>query len=301
MIATSGTMVGKNSHSSSAKSHAAHDRLGRGARVHRAALAARDRRRCPCRPWSARPGAWPPPRGACRTGCRRARCRRGSASPVIIFQICGGSRGGRAGGIGAGEDPGQTAGPARWSMPLTPHMSPAAIGCSVVRSRGWPSRSKRAPIAASTASGQPSAEEEETVTTAPSGISRAASAAERMRGGPWIRSRWPVSRCVRAASSVDSATLSDLTPSSPVAAGCASPGDRLLEQPHRAHVEALVRERQHLLALGAAQQDLAFGRLGHAVAADQRTFLAMHLEAGRRIAGGEGVVELREEAASGSG
>ena len=63
-------------------------------------------------------------------------------------------------------------------MPLTPHMSPAAIGCSVVMLRGWPSASKRAPIAASVASGQPRPDEEETVTMAPSGMSRAASLAE---------------------------------------------------------------------------------------------------------------------------
>ena len=36
---------------------------------------------------------------------------------------------------------------AMWSTPLTPHMSPAAIGCSVVRLRGWPDASKRRPIA----------------------------------------------------------------------------------------------------------------------------------------------------------
>ena len=47
-------------------------------RVHRAALADADRRRCPCRPWSARPAASPPPRDACRTGCRRGCCRPGS-------------------------------------------------------------------------------------------------------------------------------------------------------------------------------------------------------------------------------
>ena len=69
-----------------------------------------------------------------------------------------------------------------WSTPLTPHMSPAAIGCNVVRFRGWPSVSKRAPSAASVASGQPSPDDDDTVTTAPSGIRRAAAAAERMRG-----------------------------------------------------------------------------------------------------------------------
>src|ERR1700742_3583053 len=57
-------------------------------------------------------------------------------------------------------------------------MSPAAIGCRVVMLRGWPSVSNRAPIAASVASGHPSADEDETVTTAPSGMRRAASLAE---------------------------------------------------------------------------------------------------------------------------
>src|SRR5690349_21240682 len=64
-------------------------------------------------------------------------------------------------------------------MPLTPHMSPAAIGCSVVKLRGWPSASNLAPIAASMASGHPRAEDEETVTMAPSGMRRAASVAVR--------------------------------------------------------------------------------------------------------------------------
>jgi hypothetical protein len=73
-------------------------------------------------------------------------------------------------------------GRARWSMPLTPHMSPAAIGCSVVSDFGWPEASKRRPIAARTASGQPRPEEEETVTIASSGIRAAASSAVRTRG-----------------------------------------------------------------------------------------------------------------------
>ena len=65
-----------------------------------------------------------------------------------------------------------------WSMPLIPYMSPAAIGCSVVRFLGCPSASNRAPIAASTLSGQPSPEDDETVTTAPSAIRAAAASAE---------------------------------------------------------------------------------------------------------------------------
>src|SRR3712207_4853815 len=55
-------------------------------------------------------------------------------------------------------------------------MSPAAIGCSEVRFAGTPVSAYRCPIAASTASGQPSPEEEETVMTSESAISRAASA-----------------------------------------------------------------------------------------------------------------------------
>ena len=69
-----------------------------------------------------------------------------------------------------------------WSMPLMPHMSPAAMGCSVVIARGWPFASKRRPMAASTASGQPRPEEDDTVTTAPSGMSPAASSAVITRG-----------------------------------------------------------------------------------------------------------------------
>ena len=54
---------------------------------------------------------------------------------------------------------------AMWSMPLMPLMSPAAIGCSVVRSRGWPVASKRSPIAFSIRSGQPRPLDDETETT----------------------------------------------------------------------------------------------------------------------------------------
>ena len=81
-------------------------------------------------------------------------------------------------GVGAGDDVASRPSLARWSTPLIPYMSPAAIGCSVVRSRGCPSASNRAPMAASTLSGQPSAEEEETVTTAPSGMRAAAASGE---------------------------------------------------------------------------------------------------------------------------
>src|SRR5258706_2599740 len=62
-------------------------------------------------------------------------------------------------------------------MPAMPHMSPAAIGCRVVRLRGCPVSAKRAPIPARAASGQPSPLEEETVTTASSAMRSAASRA----------------------------------------------------------------------------------------------------------------------------
>lgn len=66
---------------------------------------------------------------------------------------------------------------ARWSTPGVPNMSPAAIGCTVVRRAGAPSARNRAPRAFSTASGQSSPEEALTATVAPSGTIRAASAA----------------------------------------------------------------------------------------------------------------------------
>ena len=56
-------------------------------------------------------------------------------------------------------------------------------------------------------------------------------------------------------------------------------------------------ELELLLARRGPQDDIALRRLGHAVAADQRARLSMHLEAGRRVFGGEAVVELRQHAA----
>src|SRR5687768_7133968 len=61
-------------------------------------------------------------------------------------------------------------------MPLMPYISPAAIGCRVVRSAGEPVSAYRCPIASSRASGQPSPDDEEMVMTAESVISWAASA-----------------------------------------------------------------------------------------------------------------------------
>src|SRR4051794_26970737 len=64
-------------------------------------------------------------------------------------------------------------------MPLMPYISPAAMGWTVVRFRGWPVSLNLAPTAASIASGQASPLEELIVTIASSGISAAACAAER--------------------------------------------------------------------------------------------------------------------------
>src|SRR5215472_12408800 len=55
------------------------------------------------------------------------------------------------------------------------------MGWSMVRARGAPLAAWRSPMARKTASGQPKPLEELTVTVAPSGISAAASAAERTR------------------------------------------------------------------------------------------------------------------------
>ncbi len=67
---------------------------------------------------------------------------------------------------------------ARCSMPLTPNISPAAIGCSVVKLRGDCSRSNRSPKAFKTASGQHSPEDEFTATTMPSLMRATACSAE---------------------------------------------------------------------------------------------------------------------------
>ena len=63
-------------------------------------------------------------------------------------------------------------------MPLMPYMSPAAMGWIEVRLAGAPVCAKRAPTASRTASGQPRPEEEETVMTALSLTSLAASSAD---------------------------------------------------------------------------------------------------------------------------
>ena len=60
-------------------------------------------------------------------------------------------------------------------MPLMPYMSPAAIGSTSVRPRGWPVARKRSPSACSVRSGVLRPEDELAATTAPSGIAATAS------------------------------------------------------------------------------------------------------------------------------
>ncbi len=66
-------------------------------------------------------------------------------------------------------------GSARWSMPLMPYMSPAAIGITSVRPRGRPLARKRSPSACNVRSGVLRPDDELTATTAPSGIAATAS------------------------------------------------------------------------------------------------------------------------------
>src|SRR5580658_8712089 len=150
-------------------------------------------------------------------------------------------------------------------MPLTPHMSPAAIGCSVVKLRGWPSASKRAPIASSIASGQPSADDDETVTIAPSAMRRAASEALRTFGraippsNREIHGRLPSGprgfvRRKRDGQRFDAVLARR--------GGRPTAGRGFGEQAHRAGIEVLVLQSKVLLALCGPQLHLALGGLG---------------------------------------
>src|SRR5882724_1341214 len=141
-------------------------------------------------------------------------------------------------------------------MPAMPHMSPAAIGCRVVRLRGRPVSANRAPIPASAASGQPSPLEDETVITASSAIRSAAS------------------RAVMTFDMGSSEAGSDADHAAglrrfenrqrggqrPDAVGAARrrralAADRGMELAQRADIEALAIERQRQLAGGGPQGD----------------------------------------------
>src|SRR5450755_2470555 len=142
-------------------------------------------------------------------------------------------------------------------MPLTPHMSPAAIGCSVVRLRGWPWLSKRAPIAARTASGQPRPDEDETVTTAPSGMSAAAALTARTLGLA-IASTLACDGGFAARSCGLGGGEGERQRTHAILArrrGSAAACDGVLEQPDRARVEILVHQLQWNGAVGGAQYD----------------------------------------------
>src|SRR5258708_39348528 len=93
--------------------------------------------------------------------------------------------------------------------------------------------SKRAPIAARTASGQPRPDEDETVTIAPSGMSSAASLALSTLGLAIDQPRlaMEVSRPALAASIAARANANEQMPSSPVAAGAPPPAGAARKNP----------------------------------------------------------------------
>src|SRR5882757_4469180 len=218
-------------------------------------------------------------------------------------------------------------------MPLMPYMSPAAIGCSVVRLRGAPSRSKRSPIACSTLSGQPRPLDELTVTTSPELISDAARSAEITffmravsirkcaRGDPGQRAvqgqiRLEGEREIPTYSGVDSCQRRcDRNRNRFPSAARFTHGNRRCQRPHAiftarcrltvtahrraksrdtAHVQILVRDGQLPLALLATQEHVTDRTLRHHVATDQRTLVAMNLDAGARMFDRERVVDLRQ-------
>src|ERR1700677_788196 len=130
-------------------------------------------------------------------------------------------------------------------------MSPAAIGCRVVILRGWPSASKRAPIAASVASGHPSADEDETVTTAPSGMRRAASLAEMTFGVAIAVSDCQIDGSLRARARRGSCGDRDAQGLDSVLAGrgrSATPLNGVLKQTDRTRVQVLVIKFELLVA-----------------------------------------------------
>src|SRR5438034_9431796 len=149
-------------------------------------------------------------------------------------------------------------------MPSMPHMSPAAIGCRVVRLRGWPVSANRAPIPASAASGQPSPLEDETVTTASSAIRSAASRAVMT---------FDMGASEAGGDADDAAGLCRFEhgqsggqrPDPGGAAGgrLALAADRGMELAQRPDIEALAIERQRQLAGGGPQGDGADRALGH--------------------------------------
>src|SRR5437773_8908536 len=158
-------------------------------------------------------------------------------------------------------------------MPRIPYMSPAAIGCSVVRLCGWPSRAKRLPSAASSLSGQPSPLDELTVTTSPSRTSCAARSAETtlfMRGfeGSLVFDVNAAAAPGRFQHRQRSGERSDAVFSS--GGGCpfsVHGGNELVQRPR---IEIFVHDRDVRLAPGVAQRDLADWALGHYISGDDR-------------------------------
>ena len=196
---------------------------------------------------------------------------------------------------------------AMWSMPLMPHMSPAAIGCSVVRSRGW-LRSRRSGARSPRARrpGQPSPLEDETVTTAPSGISAGGlvggdDAGKGHPSAPPGRVESAIRRPVRAASRTAIARRKRAD-----AVFAASP--RACPRRRSRHGSRGARARRgSSRSSGSVRSPSALrsttsptGLWVMHIPPDQRALRAVHLEARAGVFGREAVVQLRDAARSGS-
>src|SRR4051794_15950885 len=179
-------------------------------------------------------------------------------------------------------------------------MSPAAIGWNVVKLRGWPSASNRAPMAASTASGQPRPLDELTVTTAPSGTRAAASAAASTRTraisglSQHFVERHPAPLARRALQGHGQRQRAHAV----LAGGgrLVLAPDRGVEAAQRALVEVLVLDRQRLGTGLGAEHHLPDLALAHDVPGHQRALAAVDLEAVTGEADRERLVELGQEA-----
>ena len=300
MIATSGTMVGKEEPVVAGEADARDDRLGARLGVHRAALVGGIDERVHA---DLRQHARPLRRRLAMHVEQDAGRDVVGGDRVVADHLPDERRlgGGRAGGIGAGEHAGEAAGLGEMVDALdAPHV---AGGDRVQRGEvarmalGVEPRADRREHRVGAAERRGRRHRDDRAVGDQAGRLSSGKDARLGHGGSQASMSIGVSRPDRAASSVASATLERSHAVLAARRRRAASSDRVLEQPDRARVEILVDERQELLGCARAQQNLALRRLRHAVAPDQRSFLAVHLEAGGGVAGGERVVELREEAA----
>src|SRR3954471_3142361 len=153
-------------------------------------------------------------------------------------------------------------------------------------------------MAASTASGQPRPLEELTVTVAPSGMSAAASAADRTLARATGSASHPDRDRTAAGRGVPHRQCRCQRPQAVLASrgGLALPTYCCVEQTDGPVVELFWRCLQRLLASGGAQSNLPDRLLGHDSARDQRALSAVHLKPGAAELEGERLVHLREQA-----